>query len=670
MTNPATYIRDRLTDLVTALGTAKQKGAGATWAMSTLTADQIVAAYETDWIARKMVDIRAFDMARAGRNWQATKDQITAVEAEERRLNLRWQRFDAMRQGRLFGGAAIVLGLDPRLGQPNTELDLTAVGKGDLLYTRVLNRYELNAGEVIRDPGSPYFGQPQTYSVTWGNGQPLEIHPSRVVRFIGDAKPSLGAAPDPWGNSVLVALEEAIKNAGLSASGIASLILEAKVDVFKIKNFTQNVGGAEYRKKMVDRFTLMNTAKSLVNSVLADADEEWEQKQISFAQLPELLREYMGLAAAAGDYPLTRFLGQSPGGLNATGESDTRNYYDRVSAEQELKLRPQDEKIDEVVLRSALGTRPAEVFFTYAPLWQLGEKERAEVRKADAETAKAYVTSGLVPLPAMAKGVQNKLIEEGGYPGLELSLAGENNAVGLPIDLFNAMIKARQSGDAVRESLFLLQSQAGLLPEGMTFEKFEATTEEETPDVPEGDELSPDDLGGDRGQPGAGQQPQRRAANDSSPRSLYVQRKLLNADEVIAWAKGQGLKTTLEASDLHVTVLFSRAAVDWMALGENWSGDGEGNITIQPGGPRLLELLGDKALVLAFSSTELQWRHRNMIEAGASHDWPEYQPHVTLTYDVEGLDVAALEPYRGKLVFGPELFEELDLDWAEKVVEA
>jgi hypothetical protein len=189
---------------------------------------------------------------------------------------------------------------------------------------------------------------------------------------------------------------------------------------------------------------------------------------------------------------------------------------------------------------------------------------------------------------------------------------------------------------------------------------------------------SAEDMAGDRGQPGeddpedvAQADPPRMAANDATPRPLYVSRKLLNAGDVIAWAKAQGFETTLPAADLHVTVAFSRAPVDWMKAGESWSGDGKGNLTVQAGGPRMVEALGDKgAVVLLFASHDLDWRHRALREAGASWDWAEYQPHVTLSYRAGAVDLAAVEPYRGPLVFGPEIFEALDDDWAGKVKES
>ncbi len=55
---------------------------------------------------------------------------------------------------------------------------------------------------------------------------------------------------------------------------------------------------------------------------------------------------------------MTRLLGQSPAGLSATGDSDTRNTYDMIAARQAIDLRPQLERLDRILLRSA-GVDPA-----------------------------------------------------------------------------------------------------------------------------------------------------------------------------------------------------------------------------------------------------------------------------------------------------------------------
>jgi hypothetical protein len=155
------------------------------------------------------------------------------------------------------------------------------------------------------------------------------------------------------------------------------------------------------------------------------------------------------------------------------------------------------------------------------------------------------------------------------------------------------------------------------------------------------------------------------AARDVAP--LYVYRKLVNARALLAWAKAQGIPNLVPAKELHVTCLYSKRPVDWFDLAGGWSW--EGGVKVAAGGPRKVELLGDEnsALVLRFASSELEWQHREKIEKGASHDYPEYLPHVTLSYDASGFDLDSVEPYNGELIFGPEIFEDIDPEFGALV---
>lgn len=147
------------------------------------------------------------------------------------------------------------------------------------------------------------------------------------------------------------------------------------------------------------------------------------------------------------------------------------------------------------------------------------------------------------------------------------------------------------------------------------------------------------------------------------PAPLYVSRKLLpdSARAVLAWARGQGIPGLEPASELHVTVLYSKAAVDWFDMaGDDWGNDS--TFIVPPGGPRIVAKLGDKgAVVLQFASRRLQWRHEEMIERGASHDFEDYKPHVTVAYAPD-FDITGVEPFNGELRFGPEIFEPIKDD--------
>lgn len=273
------------------------------------------------------------------------------------------------------------------------------------------------------DPESPGYGRPAFYTLSSGTAGQLKIHPSRLVILQGAVKPDPELdTGDGWGDSVLLAISRAIKDADASAANIASLVFEAKVDVIKIPNFMASLADEEYEQKVLQRLTLAAMAKGVNGALLLDAEEEYEQKQAQFGGLVDLLMGFMQLVSGASDIPMTRLLGQSPGGLNASGESDLRNYYDRISSNQELVLQPALQMLDECLIRSALGTRPPEVFYSWRSLWQTTDKERADIGKTTADTIKTIADTRLIPESVLVQVAANMLTEAGVAPGLEAEM--------------------------------------------------------------------------------------------------------------------------------------------------------------------------------------------------------------------------------------------------------
>lgn len=142
--------------------------------------------------------------------------------------------------------------------------------------------------------------------------------------------------------------------------------------------------------------------------------------------------------------------------------------------------------------------------------------------------------------------------------------------------------------------------------------------------------------------------------NPSQPRSLYISRRLLNEGAVRAWAREQGFESALPAGDVHVTIAYSKEPVNWSAI------EPDRDALAVQGGARSVHQFDGGAVVLTLESPELQRRWQELRDAGASWDYPDYRPHVTITYSGVPADLSAVEPYRGPLIFGPEEMEEVD----------
>jgi hypothetical protein len=139
-----------------------------------------------------------------------------------------------------------------------------------------------------------------------------------------------------------------------------------------------------------------------------------------------------------------------------------------------------------------------------------------------------------------------------------------------------------------------------------------------------------------------------------------VSRQLINSVEFIGWARSQGFDEMLDESEFHVTIAFSREKVDWDEIELKTD-----TMTIS-GGKRLVEPLGDDgAVVLKFNSDFLPKRWQEIRDVGASWDFEGYTPHVTIKYNDIDIDLSQVEPFTGKLIFGPETMTELNLNWSK-----
>lgn len=139
---------------------------------------------------------------------------------------------------------------------------------------------------------------------------------------------------------------------------------------------------------------------------------------------------------------------------------------------------------------------------------------------------------------------------------------------------------------------------------------------------------------------------------------IYVYRPLLQADRLAQYAEAIGLQNVVPAEEMHVTITYSRAAVDW----NKPEFIPDPTTIIASGGKREIIRLDDGAVALEFYDRIIAQRWAKMIMAGASFDHERFIPHVTLAYD-ENVDVAALIAPTADLRFGPEHRKPLDENW-------
>jgi phage-related protein (TIGR01555 family) len=236
---------DSFVNFISGLGVpGRDKRSGASFQFVPMNDLELETLYRDSWIAGKIIDCPADDSTREWRSWQAKPKQIENLEALEKTFDIRRKMRDALILARLFGGSAIIMGVDGQ-GDPVQPLDVEKVKKGSLKFLHVAAPKALGVGPIITDVMNPFYGYPEyfTRNIVGQSGRPptppaanvlptsslirgetpgsvnmtdmFTIHPSRVILLRGKGlpDPTIWSTGGPWGDSVLQRISESINDA-------------------------------------------------------------------------------------------------------------------------------------------------------------------------------------------------------------------------------------------------------------------------------------------------------------------------------------------------------------------------------------------------------------------------------------------------------------------------
>jgi phage-related protein (TIGR01555 family) len=378
--------------------------AGATYNLRYLSRNRqlLDAMYRESWIVGKAVDLVAEDMTKRGVEINSSMNPAEIDELMRGWKSLKiWDALSStIKWGRLYGGAIAVLLID---GQ-NTETPLRpeTVQQGQFRGLLALDRWQVqpSLNKLVTELG-PNLGMPQFYDVL-GAARALgnkRIHYSRVIRIDGTELPYWQAqAENWWGQSVIERLYDRLLAFDSTTQGAAQLIYKAHLRTYKVEGLRDIIAaGGQVLAGLVKQINFIRLTQTNEGLSLMDAKDEFEAFSYSFAGLDTVLLQFSQQLSGAIGIPLTKLFAQSPAGMNATGESDLRNYYDSINQEQESKLRNGMGLIVRVSYRSQYGNEPpAGTDFTFRALWQLSDEQKATVAATLTTAITGAVTSGLV----------------------------------------------------------------------------------------------------------------------------------------------------------------------------------------------------------------------------------------------------------------------------------
>lgn len=367
-------------------------------------------------MVREWVNVQTDDSdseTEAPREAETIEERITAGKRMLQRLDeLHAQQavFEALVWARVFGGSLILIGADDgkEMSEPLAEDSVRTLDS-----LTVLDRWDVRIVKWDTDIksknnlGGSNFNRPLTYAInetTAAGGGPVSIdapaiHHSRFLRFDGPLTSRRRIRENGgWSDSIYSRIEQVLADYGAAWGGIANVLQDFAQGVFKMENLNALLAADTNttENKVLSRLKYLDMCRSTVRAIPIDAKlEDFERKQTPLSGIPETLDRFALRLATAARMPVSLLLGQSPAGLQATGDADIRFFYDAIKSYQQTNLRPRLEYLLRLVWKSAdgptQGKEPENWSFGFNDLWQLTDEQKAGVRKTQAETDAVYL---------------------------------------------------------------------------------------------------------------------------------------------------------------------------------------------------------------------------------------------------------------------------------------
>lgn len=355
------------------------------------------------WIAGQVIDVVADDMTREGAEIGAEMepDDQQAIERTVTKLGI-WDALnETVKWGRLYGGCIAVHLVDGQ--DPRTPLRMESIGRGQYKGLAVLDRWMLEPSleDLVTEYG-PFMGLPKYYRVQADAPclRGAAIHYTRVaLRHDGVQMPyQQRLTENLWGISVLERLYDRMVAFDGASTGLAQLIFKIYLRTMKIDDLRGIVaGGGAPMQGLTAYMELMRRYQGIEGITLIDKEDDFEVQQHSaLSGVGDALLQLGQQLSGATGIPLVRLFGQSPAGLNSTGESDIRNYYDTIAQAQNKTMHRGVGEVYEAVGRSEGIEIPDDFCAEFCSLWQMDDKEKSEIGKNVAEAVGGAFDRGII----------------------------------------------------------------------------------------------------------------------------------------------------------------------------------------------------------------------------------------------------------------------------------
>jgi phage-related protein (TIGR01555 family) len=359
--------------------------------------------YRQNWIVRNVIDTIPEDMVKEWIkiNSNLGPDEITRFDTLMRKTKIKPKILEALKWGRLYGGAAAVIIIEGHEDILDEPLDYSTIMpdsfKGLIVCDRWCGVYP--SSDIVEDISDPDYGLPMYYEWNLNGSNMTRVHHSRILRFTGRELPYWEKfAETLWGASeVEILYKELIKRDNTSGN-IANLIFRANILGLKMSDLGElmALGDEEAQKDLYNTVEMQNRLMNNMSMLLMDKDDDLVNHQYTFSGINDIYESFMLDVAGAAKTPVTKLFGRCPAGMNATGEGDNDNYTDTVENNQTSQLEPVLDKLLPIMMVSEFGAIPDDFSWEFNPIDVPTEDEVANIVDKKINAINTVFQSGLI----------------------------------------------------------------------------------------------------------------------------------------------------------------------------------------------------------------------------------------------------------------------------------
>jgi phage-related protein (TIGR01555 family) len=346
--------------------------------------------YVEHGIVETLVDQPVDDAFRAG--YKIATGQLDSQEMEDLEVFVEESRaifelMDGVKWGRLYGGGGVLILTDQ---DPETPLDVEAIGPDSPLAFKAFDMWEVFQDKLPPQGDMSPVSETTEFYYYYG----FKIHKTRILKVVGKKAPSfIRPRLRGWGVSVVEKLVRSINQYLKNQDVVFALLDEAKVDVYRIKGFNSALLEKGGTNAMTRRLQTANSLKNFSNALIMDAADEYNQKQMTFAGLSDMLLQIRQGIAADLRMPMTKIFGISAAGFNS-GEDDIENYNAMVEGEIRSKNKQNVLELVKLCCQKKFQMIPDDMRLTWNPLRVLSAEQEENVKEKKFNRIQAAADSG------------------------------------------------------------------------------------------------------------------------------------------------------------------------------------------------------------------------------------------------------------------------------------